>query len=167
MPRPKTTSTAATASHELGTLRNRIPPTKTATPIRSSAQRTSKGRALYARRRPKVGAQAFGCPAKPAPYSGSGRAKAAAPPSSFHPVRLAKYMAQCGVASRRHAERLVTSGRVFVGGRRVTDPAHDVSETDEVTVEGKPISPQRHEYHLVHKPLGVVSTVHDPEGRPR
>lgn len=76
-------------------------------------------------------------------------------------------MAQCGVASRRHAERLVTSGRVFVGGRRVTDPAHDVSEADEVTVEGKPISPQAHEYHLVHKPLGVVSTVHDPEGRPK
>jgi 23S rRNA pseudouridine2605 synthase len=82
-------------------------------------------------------------------------------------VRLAKYMAQCGVASRRHAERLVTSGRVFVGGRRVTDPAHDVSEADEVTVEGKRISPQRLEYHLLHKPLGVVSTAHDPEGRPK
>ncbi len=76
-------------------------------------------------------------------------------------------MAQCGVASRRHSERLVTSGRVSVGGKRVTDPAHDVSEADEVTVEGKPISPQQHEYHLVYKPLGVVSTAHDPEGRPK
>ena len=76
-------------------------------------------------------------------------------------------MARCGVASRRHAERLVTSGRVFVGGSRVTDPAHDVSEADEVTVEGKRISLQPHEYHLLHKPPGVVSTAHDPEGRPK
>jgi 23S rRNA pseudouridine2605 synthase len=80
-------------------------------------------------------------------------------------VRLAKYIAHCGVASRRHAERLVTSGRVSVDGERVVDPARDVEDRNDVRVEGRPIGRERHEYYLVNKPVGVVSTAHDPEGR--
>jgi 23S rRNA pseudouridine2605 synthase len=80
-------------------------------------------------------------------------------------VRLAKYIAHCGVASRRHAERLVTSGRVHVDGRRVVDPALDVGDRNDVRVDGRPIGRERHEYYLVNKPVGVVSTAHDPEGR--
>src|SRR5436190_8627524 len=80
-------------------------------------------------------------------------------------MRLAKYIAHCGVASRRHAEALVRSGRVFVDGERVTDPARNVEASNVVRVDGKEISPERHEYHLLNKPVGVVSTAHDPEGR--
>jgi 23S rRNA pseudouridine2605 synthase len=80
-------------------------------------------------------------------------------------VRLAKYIAHCGVASRRHAERLVTSGRVEVDGRRVVDPALDVGDQNEVRVYGRAIRRERHEHYVVNKPAGVVSTAHDPQGR--
>jgi 23S rRNA pseudouridine2605 synthase len=82
-------------------------------------------------------------------------------------VRLAKFLAHAGVASRRHAERLVTGGRVRVDGRVVTDPARDVDAKNQVEVDGAPVAPEQLEYHLVHKPAGVVSTAHDPEGRPK
>ena len=82
-------------------------------------------------------------------------------------MRLAKFLAHAGVASRRHAERLVTGGRVRVDGRVVTDPARDVDERNEVVVDGAAVVPEQLEYHVVHKPAGVVSTAHDPEGRPK
>jgi 23S rRNA pseudouridine2605 synthase len=82
-------------------------------------------------------------------------------------VRLAKFLAHAGVASRRHAERLVTGGRVRIDGRVVTDPARDVGEDTTVEVDGSRVAPEALEYHLVHKPAGVVSTAHDPEGRPK
>jgi 23S rRNA pseudouridine2605 synthase len=82
-------------------------------------------------------------------------------------MRLAKFLAHAGVASRRHAERLVTGGRVRVDGRVVTDPARDVDERSRVEVDGGPVAPEPLEYHVVHKPEGVVSTAHDPEGRPK
>jgi 23S rRNA pseudouridine2605 synthase len=80
-------------------------------------------------------------------------------------MRLARYIAHCGVASRRHAERLVTSGRVRVDGERVLDPARDVGDANQIEVEGRAIEREAAEYHLLNKPLGVVSTAHDPEGR--
>ena len=82
-------------------------------------------------------------------------------------MRLAKFLAHAGVASRRHAERLVTGGRVSVDGRVVTDPARDVDERNAVLVDGAPVARERLEYHVVNKPAGVVSTAHDPEGRPK
>lgn len=82
-------------------------------------------------------------------------------------MRLAKYLAHAGVSSRRHAERLVTGGRVRVDGRVVTDPARDVDEGNEIEVDGAHVRPEPLEYHVVHKPAGVVSTAHDPEGRPK
>jgi 23S rRNA pseudouridine2605 synthase len=60
---------------------------------------------------------------------------------------------------------MVTSGRVFVDGKRVTDPARDVDQSNEVRVDGRSISPELHEYHLLNKPRGVVATAHDPQGR--
>jgi 23S rRNA pseudouridine2605 synthase len=71
------------------------------------------------------------------------------------------------VASRRHAERLVRSGRVTVGGEVVRDPARDVDEGSEVAVDGRRLALEQAEYHLLNKPPGVVSTAHDPEGRPK
>jgi 23S rRNA pseudouridine2605 synthase len=82
-------------------------------------------------------------------------------------VRLAKFLAHAGVASRRHSERLVTGGRVRVDGRVVTDPARDVDERNEIVADGAPVRLEQPEYHLVNKPPGVMSTAHDPEGRPK
>jgi 23S rRNA pseudouridine2605 synthase len=83
-------------------------------------------------------------------------------------VRLAKYLAHAGVASRRASEQLVFAGRVTVGGDVVRDPARDVDGSLPVAVDGRPVrvsSGQRAVY-AVHKPRGVVSTVSDPQGRP-
>ena len=61
----------------------------------------------------------------------------------------------------------MTGGRVLVDGRVVTDPARDVDERNEVEIDGAAVTPEQLEYHVVHKPAGVVSTAHDPEGRPK
>jgi 23S rRNA pseudouridine2605 synthase len=84
------------------------------------------------------------------------------------PVRLGKYLAHSGVASRRGAEKLVFDGRVTVGGRVVTDPARDVSDGDDVRVDGRPCTAAGRPrlVYLLHKPTGVVSTARDPQGRP-
>ena len=80
-------------------------------------------------------------------------------------MRLAKFLAHSGVASRRAAERLVAAGRVSVGGQVVTDPARDVDESSGVQVDGRPVAPEAREVHLLHKPAGVVSTAADTHGR--
>ena len=51
-------------------------------------------------------------------------------------MRLAKYLAHCGVASRRAAEKLIAAGRVTVGGEVLTDPARDVDVDSDVAVDG-------------------------------
>jgi 23S rRNA pseudouridine2605 synthase len=81
-------------------------------------------------------------------------------------VRLAKFLAHAGVASRRAAERLVAEGRVSVAGEVVTDPARDVGERSDVAVDGAPVAPEPREVHVLNKPPGVVSTARDTHGRP-
>jgi 23S rRNA pseudouridine2605 synthase len=80
-------------------------------------------------------------------------------------VRLAKYLAHSGVASRRGAEKLIAHGVVAVGGQRVTDPALDVDASSKVTVNGTPILPEPHEVWAVNKPLNVTSTAREPGRR--
>ena len=81
-------------------------------------------------------------------------------------MRLQKYMAQCGVASRRHAEELIRNGKVKVNGETITEMGVLVSEKDRVEVYGKPIKKEKqHLYIMLNKPSGYVTTVSDPEGR--
>jgi 23S rRNA pseudouridine2605 synthase len=81
-------------------------------------------------------------------------------------VRLAKFLAHAGVASRRAAEGLIAEGRVTVGREVVTDPARDVDEGSAVAVDGEPVRPERRVVYAVNKPKGVVSTAADTHGRP-
>jgi 23S rRNA pseudouridine2605 synthase len=81
-------------------------------------------------------------------------------------MRLAKYLAHCGVASRRRAEELIEARRVRVGGETVTDPAVDVDESSGVEVDGRPVAPEPREVWMVNKPAGVVSTAREPGRRP-
>jgi 23S rRNA pseudouridine2605 synthase len=80
-------------------------------------------------------------------------------------VRLAKFLAHAGVASRRAAERLIADGRVSVAGEVVTDPATDVDAGSSVSVDGRPVEPEPREVHMLNKPAGVVSTARDTHGR--
>ena len=81
-------------------------------------------------------------------------------------MRLAKFLAHAGVASRRAAEGIVAEGRVTVDGATVTDPARDVDESKAVAVDGRPVEAEPREVHALNKPAGVVSTARDTHGRP-
>jgi len=80
-------------------------------------------------------------------------------------MRLAKYLAHSGVASRRASERLIASGRVTVGDEIVTDPARDVEPRDMVAVDGGAVGPEPREVWMLNKPPGVVSTASEPGRR--
>jgi 23S rRNA pseudouridine2605 synthase len=81
-------------------------------------------------------------------------------------MRLVKFLAHAGVASRRAAEGLIAAGHVSVGGEVVTNPATDVDESSGVAVDGRPVAPEQREVHALNKPAGVVSTARDTHGRP-
>ncbi|WP_455480147.1 pseudouridine synthase [Bartonella sp. B23] len=81
--------------------------------------------------------------------------------------RIAKRLARAGVASRRDAEMMISAGRIVVNGKVVTTPAFNVTHSDIIKVDGKPLSPiERTRLWLYHKPTGLVTTNRDPEGRP-
>lgn len=81
-------------------------------------------------------------------------------------MRLSKYLAHAGVASRRAAETMIRDGRVTVAGEIVLDPALDVDERSAVTADGRPLDgPQARVVYALNKPLGVLSTAKDTHGR--
>lgn len=82
-------------------------------------------------------------------------------------MRINKFLAECGIASRRNCETLVTAGRVKVNGKTVTMLATDVDpEFDLVSVDEKPVKPiARHLYLALNKPKGYVCTTNDEFGR--
>jgi len=82
-------------------------------------------------------------------------------------MRVNKYLALCGLGSRRHVESLVTEGRVRLNGVVITDLATLIPDDATVTVDNRPVKPAAAKvYILLNKPAGVVSTTYDPQGRP-
>ncbi|MHC1785765.1 MAG: pseudouridine synthase [Christensenellales bacterium] len=82
-------------------------------------------------------------------------------------MRLQKYLALCGVASRRHAEQMILEGSVQVNGVTVREMGIQVGDEDEVRVHGEVIRPEAEKHYvLYYKPVGEVSSVSDPQGRP-
>lgn len=82
-------------------------------------------------------------------------------------MRINKYIADCGIASRRAAEELVKAGKIKINGKVVTDLSTQVNEwNDTVTLEGTKIKlPSRYTYLMLNKPKGCVSTVKDDKER--
>lgn len=80
-------------------------------------------------------------------------------------MRINKYIAHAGVASRRKAEELIKQGLVTLNGQMVTELATTVKSGDRVEVEGQPIYNEEKVYYLLNKPRGVISSVRDDKGR--
>ena len=81
-------------------------------------------------------------------------------------MRINKFLAGTGLASRRKCEEFVTSGRVTINGRVETNLAFDVSEKDKVCFDGKPIEPPKEwTYLMMHKPKGYLTTISDDRNR--
>ena len=81
-------------------------------------------------------------------------------------MRLNKYLAHAGVASRRQSDALIQKATTFVNGKLIIDPAHPVTETDDIVFEGIKLSISKtFQVILFHKPTKVVTTTFDPQGR--
>ena len=88
-------------------------------------------------------------------------------PKAFEGERIAKAIARAGICSRRDAEAMILEGRVSVNGKRLSSPALNVTESDDIRIDGKPLpQPERTRLFRYYKPRGLVTTAKDPEGRP-
>lgn len=82
-------------------------------------------------------------------------------------MRLQKFLAHAGIASRRAAEVIIKQGRVTINGKTITDMGINISDTDVVTVDGKTIAKEEEKiYIMLNKPVGYVSSAKDQFGRP-
>jgi 23S rRNA pseudouridine2605 synthase len=79
--------------------------------------------------------------------------------------RLQKVIAHAGVASRRKAEELITSGQVKVNGELVTELGVKVGPADEIEVNGKVLTKEKHVYYVLNKPKGCITATFDDRGR--
>ena len=79
-------------------------------------------------------------------------------------MRLNKFLAACGIASRRDCDKLIAEGWVCVNGKAAVLGV-DVSDSDCVTVDGRQVTLKKNEYYLLNKPKGYLSTVSDEKGR--
>lgn len=81
-------------------------------------------------------------------------------------IRIAKFISDSGITSRRGAEQMIADGRVVVNGETIKTPVHFVDDTDEIFIDGKKVE-KRNDTRLYafHKPIGTVTTTRDPRGR--
>jgi 23S rRNA pseudouridine2605 synthase len=83
-------------------------------------------------------------------------------------IRLQKFLAACGLGSRRACEELITAGRVSIDGVVAAELGRTVEPTrQQVELDGEPLRMERKKYYALNKPRGVVCTNRDPSGRPR
>jgi len=81
-------------------------------------------------------------------------------------MRLNKYIAHCGICSRREAVELVKKGQIQINGSVITEPGTLVNPGDKVSFKGKVIQPEvKKVYYLMNKPKGVITTLEDEKGR--
>lgn len=87
--------------------------------------------------------------------------------NNMEEIRLQKFMALCGVASRRESEKIIAQGRVAVNGTITTEPGTKIKyPKDSVTVDGNTIKPEKMKHYIMlNKPEGVLSSVKDDRGR--
>ena len=79
--------------------------------------------------------------------------------------RLQKVMASCGIASRRKCEEIITQGRVYINGTKVTELGTKVSKKDVIVVDGKELARESLVYYVLYKPTGYLTAVTDNLGR--
>lgn len=79
-------------------------------------------------------------------------------------MRINKYLALCGVASRRECDNLITQGRVAINGKKA-QLGSEVGGEDVVTFDGRQVTARKHEYYILNKPKGYICSVSDDKGR--
>ena len=81
-------------------------------------------------------------------------------------IRIAKFIADSGITSRRGAEQMIADGRVMVNGETIKTPVHFVNDSDEIVLDGKKIEKRNDtKVYAFHKPIDTVTTTRDPRGR--
>lgn len=85
-------------------------------------------------------------------------------PSSDN-VRLNKYIADCGVCSRREADSLISAGKIKVNDKLITELGYKIQKDDKVFYDGKRINTENYVYILLNKPRGYITTTKDPQER--
>ncbi len=137
-------------------------------PPRAGAERGGARRFERPRAERPEGARGGGeRPRRPRESAAPVAAVVATPATPQEPERIAKVMARAGIASRRDSEAMIAEGRVSVNGKVLESPALDVGPADIVLIDGEPLpARERTRLWLYHKPRGLVTTNHDPEGRP-
>ena len=79
-------------------------------------------------------------------------------------MRINKYLATCGIASRRECDRLIGEGKVTVNGKRA-EIGLEVNDDDEIFVNGNRVAVKKNEYYILNKPKGYICSVSDDKGR--
>ncbi len=81
-------------------------------------------------------------------------------------MRINKYLAACGVASRRNSDELIKEGKISINGKIIRDLGVDINpDADIVMCEGRRVQQAEHVYIMIHKPKGYVTTTADDKGR--
>ncbi|MEP5611806.1 MAG: pseudouridine synthase [Cyclobacteriaceae bacterium] len=88
-----------------------------------------------------------------------------APPPTSSETRLNKFIANAGICSRRDADNLIAAGQVTVNGKVVKEMGFKVKKTDKVVYKGQALKSQTHQYVLLNKPRGFITTTNDPQER--